>query len=350
MSSLQTLGLALVVSILAAAGLRAEPDHGVILVYHHVSTDTPASTSVTPAQFDAHLQALEEGEYRVWPLPRLLSAIFDQTESVPEDVVVITFDDAYESVFTTARPRLNERGWPYSVFVNTGSIDAGHSPYMSWDQLRTLAGEGVTIGNHSEAHGPMSRPQAGESSEAWRQRVRADIAGAHRRLVDELGQAPEIFAYPYGEDSPELAEIVAERYRFALAQRSGPIGPLTNPLSMPRFPMATGFASLDRLTLAIDTLPLPVRRVETAEPAPNGAIDWIRLTVDPGGFRAEQLACFSGSGEALPVSFEPGEVLVFQIDVSDVGQPGRNKINCTAPERAAMGKFYWYSNQWKIKF
>jgi hypothetical protein len=112
--------------------------------------------------------------------------------------------------------------------------------------------------------------------------------------------------------------------------------------------MATGFASLDRLTLAIDTLPLPVRRVETSEPAPNGAIDWIRLTVDPGGFRAEQLACFSGGGEALPVSFEPGEVLVFLIDVLRVGQPGRNKVNCTAPTQDGTAAFYWYSFLWKV--
>jgi len=344
-------GLAWVLALslmIQTAGLRAESDHAVILVYHHVSTDTPASTSVTPEQFEQHLEFLDDGGYRVWPLPRVLSAIFDQTEAVPDNVVAITFDDAYESVFTTARPLLETRGWPYSVFVNTDSIDAGHSPYMSWDQLRTLAGEGVTIGNHSAAHGHMSRPQADESVGDWRERIRADITKSHQRLTEEIGEIADIFAYPYGEDSPELAEIVAQRYRFALAQRSGPIGPLTNPRSMPRFPMATGFASLDRLALAVDTRPLPVRKVETSKPAPNGDIDWIRLTVESGAFQESQLACYSGGGDALTVSLEPDEVIGMRIEVSGIGVSRQNKINCTAPDLVGSGGFYWHSHQWLV--
>jgi len=106
--------------------------------------------------------------------------------------------------------------------------------------------------------------------------------------------------------------------------------------------MASCFASLDRLGLAIDTSPRLVRRVEAPEPAPNGDIDWIRLTVDPGGIRADQLACFSARREALPVSFEPGAALVFKIDVSYVGRPGRNKINCTAQASKGGRVFRWF--------
>ena len=44
----------------------------VILQYHHVSADTPSSTSVTPAEFKAQLQHLKDQKLKVVPLDRLI--------------------------------------------------------------------------------------------------------------------------------------------------------------------------------------------------------------------------------------------------------------------------------------
>jgi len=339
----------LVWAALSPATLNADTDHAVILLYHHISNDTPASTSVTPAQFEQHLEFLESGGYRIWPLPRVLSAVFESSEPLPGGVVAITFDDAYETVFSEARPRLKSRGWPYSVFVNTDAIDAGHSPYLDWNALRTLHDEGVTLGNHSAAHGHMATPRPDESLPTWRARVSADIDRAHGRLEGEIGVEPEVFAYPYGEDSPALAEIVEKRYRWALAQRSGPVGPRINPLSIPRFPLATGFASLDRLELAARSRPLPIQGLETGASGGRGDIDWLRLTVAPGRYRSGQLSCFSGSGDSLAIETESGESLRIRVDVDGIGRAGRNKVNCTAPASDGSGEFYWYSFQWRIE-
>ena len=335
-------------------GGQAATPHGVILLYHHVSDETPASTSVTPAQFSSHLDYLAEYGYRVWPLERLLDAVLRGTEAVPADVVAITFDDAYESVFTEARPRLAERGWPYTVFVNTDAIDAGHSPYMDWAQIRTLHESGVAIENHSAAHGHMSRPAEGESPNAWQSRVAGDVASARARIADETGRAPTLFAYPYGEDSDALAEIVDQAHAYALAQRSGPVGVLSDPLSVPRFPMATGFASLERLELAVRSRPLPVTSTKETrdEGGREGDIRAIELTLgmpsESQGFRAGQLNCFAASGRRLDTAIEGDDPLVFRVDVHGVGAPGRNKINCTAPAVDGSGDFFWYSRQWLV--
>jgi peptidoglycan/xylan/chitin deacetylase (PgdA/CDA1 family) len=322
--------------------------HAVILLYHHVAVDTPASTSVTPERFEAHLDWLAREQYRVWPLERLLAAVIDGAEPVPEDVVAITFDDAYESVHDAAAPRLAARGWPYTVFVNTDAIDAGHAPYMGWAQLRELAGRGAEIGNHSAAHGHMARPRDDESRAAWRERIRADIGRSHERIAEEIGREPGVFAYPYGEDSPELAELVGERYPWALVQRSGAAGPLTDPLAVPRFPMATGFASLDRLALAARSRPLPVRDVETGGRGERGDLAWIRLTLAADGFSVARLACFSAGGDALDLDVESGPPDRVRIDVAGIGRPGRNKVNCTAPADDGSGTFYWYAHQWLV--
>jgi hypothetical protein len=39
--------------------------HGVILAYHHVSTDTPPSTSISPEDFEKHLHYLKENDFNV---------------------------------------------------------------------------------------------------------------------------------------------------------------------------------------------------------------------------------------------------------------------------------------------
>lgn len=323
--------------------------HAVILLYHHVSRDTPASTSVTPQRFDEHLEFLDAGGYRVWPLQRVLAAVYDGAEALPPDVVVITFDDAYESVLAEAHPRLASRGWPYTIFVNTDAVDAGHSPYLSWDELRGLAEDGAAIGNHSAAHGHMAAPRGDESRAEWQARVDADLARAQRRIREEIGSPPQVFAYPYGEDSPALAERVGDDYRFALVQRSGAIGPGTDPLAIPRFPMATGFSTIDRLELAVRSRPLPVDGTETRTTGDRGDIEWLRLRLGEGGFRLDALGCFSGGGDRLPVEVRSSDPTVVGIDVAGVGRAGRNKVNCTSPAADGSGDFYWYSFQWLVE-
>lgn len=50
-------------------------DSAVVLQYHHVSADTPASTSVSPEQFERHLEYLAENGFNVRPLERAIMAL-----------------------------------------------------------------------------------------------------------------------------------------------------------------------------------------------------------------------------------------------------------------------------------
>jgi hypothetical protein len=45
----------------------------VILLYHHVAEDTPPSTSISPANFDAHLAYLRDNDFNVIALDRICS-------------------------------------------------------------------------------------------------------------------------------------------------------------------------------------------------------------------------------------------------------------------------------------
>src|SRR5690625_7208849 len=81
---MRALVLAALLLPLVSAG--TEP-HAVVLLYHHVDDSTPASTSVSPQVFEQHLDWLEEHDYEVWPLERLVRAFVDGAEETPNRVV-----------------------------------------------------------------------------------------------------------------------------------------------------------------------------------------------------------------------------------------------------------------------
>lgn len=339
-----TFGLLL---ILAVTGC-ARADHAVVLLYHHVSEQTPASTSVTPKQFESHLDYLEDHGFEVWPLARVLETLLEEEGKVPDNVVAITFDDAYESVYDEALPRLARRDWPFTVFVNTDAVDAGHEPYLDWARLRELHEKGVAIENHSATHGHLIKREPDESKGDWRKRVGDDIEKAHERIEAEIGRAPRLFAYPYGEDSTALAEIVGEFYDHALVQRSGAAGTHTDPLAVPRFPMATGFDDMDRFAMAVNARALPVGKVDP-DPSGDGVREPLRrlqLSLIDNGYRKGGISCFSGAGKQLDIELVEGDPDSIHINVGGYGAPGRNKINCTAPAADGSGAFYWYAYQW----
>ena len=325
------------------AGAPAPPgDHAVILLYHHVSEDTPPSTSVTPGTFENHLDYL--ADYDVVPLEQIVRAIGGEGP-LPPDAVAITFDDAYESVYTEALPRLEERGWPFTVFASTDYIDGNYGGYMTWEQLRDAERRGATVGNHSRSHRHLVRRDAGESATDWRQRIAADLRHAQARLEEELDSPLRYFAYPYGEFDRELEAVVAELGFVAFGQQSGPVGPSSDRRHLPRFPVATAYADLDSLGDKLDSRPLPVRvlapdgRVLAADAGPPA----LRLELPPGPYDRERLRCYVSGQEPARIDWRGDQAV---IRARAPLAPGRSKFNCTVPARDEAGVYYWYSYLW----
>ena len=90
----------------------------VVLQYHHISTETPASTSTSPEWFARHLNYLDEAGFDVVPLTELVEAL-RAGEPLPDKTAAITFDDGYLNNIERALPILEERGLPATVFMGT---------------------------------------------------------------------------------------------------------------------------------------------------------------------------------------------------------------------------------------
>ncbi len=88
--------------ILHPAPVQAQSNQAasaVILQYHHVSSTTPPSTSISPADFRVHMEYLRDNGFTVLRLEEVVAALQDAA-SLPDKTAVITFDDGYLSVYT----------------------------------------------------------------------------------------------------------------------------------------------------------------------------------------------------------------------------------------------------------
>ena len=106
-----------------------------ILLYHRVaSLDVdPWSLAVTPAHFEEHLDVLRR-HWAVVPLTELVALVI--RGRVPRRTVAVTFDDGYADNLLVAKPALERRGVPATVFITSGSVGAGREFW--WDELEAV--------------------------------------------------------------------------------------------------------------------------------------------------------------------------------------------------------------------
>jgi peptidoglycan/xylan/chitin deacetylase (PgdA/CDA1 family) len=318
----------------------------VILQYHHVSADTPGSTSVTPAAFKAQLQHLKDQKFKVVPLDRLIGQL-QRGETLADDEVAITFDDGFANVFTTARPLLKQFGYPYTMFLSPALIDQRQGPVLTWQQVKTMQQEGVIIANHSSYHHRLAVPQPGENKAQWRERVKADILLAETQLEQQLGVKRKWLAYPYGDFSAELEQLVAELGFIGIGQQSGAIGPGVSLTRLPRYPSSSQFAALQHFMPKLKTLALPVTDYSKADPVSHVNPPTLQLTVNTSDFATDRLQCFF-NGKAIPLQIiaQQGQQLTFSTKADAPLKLAHNRYNCTAPSQQKKGYFYWFSQPW----
>ncbi|WP_019029282.1 polysaccharide deacetylase family protein [Colwellia piezophila] len=323
----------------------------VILQYHHVSDSTPASTSISPKQFEVHLQYLKDKNFTVVPLSELIEAIKKQ-QPLPDKSVAITFDDAYIDVLTQAKPILDKFGFPYTIYVNPGIINRNDnkqsSPYMSWIQLKTLADEGVIIANHGFEHDSMTRITNGLTQEAWLKKQTDLLLKAEAMIKDNTGQSWRYYAYPYGEYDMAVQAWAKENDFVAFSQQSGAIDLSTDLTSVPRFPASQPYDKISGLRDKLNSLAFDIRlegdQGETIFKYQEAKS--ITFAIETGDFYKSALNCYiSGLGKQK-ITWNDDKS--FSITFSKDLPVGRVRANCTAASISKPGRYYWYSKPWFI--
>lgn len=323
----------------AMAESFAAQDGAVIIMYHRFGENRYPSTNIALDQFEAHLEEIANGSYTVLPLPDIIAA-FRRREPLPTRTIGISIDDAFLSVYTEAWPRLRKAGLPFTLFIATDPVDNNRSDYMTWDQIRELASSGVTIGSQTAGHPHMPDLTAAQNA--------SEIAKANRRFRDEIGSAPTLFAYPYGEHGTAQAKVVQDAgFVAAFGQHSGVAHAEEDLFGLPRFAMNEAFGSIKRFRLAANALPLPVRDITPLDtilsPAENPPSFGFTLSDALRGGRG--LGCYASNQSGNAKIERLGDRRI-EVRIEAPFKPGRGRINCTMPGKD--GRWRWFGRQFYI--
>lgn len=342
------LSIGLSAPLLAENERPADRHHATILMYHHVSRSTPPSTSVSPERFIEHLDLLERDGFKIWPLDQVMDHLLNG-QPLPDRVAVLTFDDAYASVFEKAMPIMQARELPFTIFVNAEPIERRHPLYMSWAQLREAQEIGGLIANHTLTHPHMHRRLEGETDAEWETRIRHEIEENQRLIETHTGPAPKYLAYPYGEYDPALEALVESMGYLAFGQQSGAASRYTRWTAIPRWAANGIYSNPDTLRTKLHALPFPIVSENPVSSVLDGTDrrPGLVLTLEPGDYSLRTLTCYGPGSRVLPIStrtLDNGQ-LEITVDTNHNLNTGRPRYNCTARHQSE-NRFFWFSRQW----
>ena len=138
-----------------------------------------------------------------------------------KNLIVCTFDDAYENVFRNARPVMNAHNFSATVFVCPDLIgksnDWNHRDevvrfHMNKDMLLQLQNDGWEIGSHGLGHYNLLRLSQLE--------LEACLGNSKDILSADFADVKS-FCYPYGEHKEFIRNMVSKFYEVAFSVSVG---------------------------------------------------------------------------------------------------------------------------------
>ena len=210
-----------------------------ILMYHRIAVlagDEPAVTvglTVDPGEFTLQMQWLKDSGFTSITQMQLYDAL-ELGKPLPPKPVLITFDDGYRGVATTAAPIMTRVGMVGTAYVITDRIaqlKKTAPTWLTWPQLRTLEQRGWDIGSHTVSHTEIPHMSAADALKTLR--------GSRFTLEKHLGHPVQWFCYPAGAvNAAAVAEVKEAGYVLATTTQSGVDHSATNPLELSRIRIA----------------------------------------------------------------------------------------------------------------
>ena len=213
-----------------------------ILMYHQIDEPPPRGTSlrglvVAPSSFSWQMRILRLLGYRGLSMRDLEPYLQGEKDG---KVVGITFDDGYQNNLRNALPILKKYGFTATCYGVSGLIggtnawDKGkiaEKPLMTSQEWQAWHQAGMDVGSHTRTHARL--PELTEES------ARQEISASKRELEEAIGCEVRHFCYPYGEYTPEHAQMAREvGYTTATTTERGRVHPATDPYRLKRIMVA----------------------------------------------------------------------------------------------------------------
>ena len=189
-----------------------------VLMYHNITENYSASTdgaNITPKRFEEQMTGILERGYT----PIFVADYYNSVERgkpLPENPIIVTFDDGYLSNYKIAFPILKKLNIPATIFIVTATVGATAesgrvgTSHFTWEQAKEMQQSGIIdIHSHSHTHRDMTSLSPAQLQEELR---------LSRYLIEKnLGKNCYVFSYPFGkynETTSRLARMAGYRMQI----------------------------------------------------------------------------------------------------------------------------------------
>ena len=201
-------------------------------MYHYISAPPAGADrlrldlSVAPEDFAAQMRWLAEHNYHSITLTDLYYYLAVGAP-LPDNPMVLTFDDGYVDHYQNAFPILQQHHFVGTFFVLAGPADAASPRYMTWDMIAEMSQAGMDIEAHGRDHVDMRRRPDDY--------LYFQIVGARQAIEAHTGKPAPFYAYPSGQYDPHLLRFL-DQYDFwmAVTTKAGGTHTLDRPLELTR--------------------------------------------------------------------------------------------------------------------
>jgi peptidoglycan/xylan/chitin deacetylase (PgdA/CDA1 family) len=226
--------LMLVLSIYYLGGKTTHYSNGVsILIYHHIDDQGQGGDTISTSLFKQDLEYLKNEGFSFISYQQFKR--FLAGAPIPDNAVLVTFDDAYESYYKQAYPILKSMSVPSVQFVITNELNnpkAGITPYLSREEILSMTKDRELVEMQSHTNN-LHRKQNNnayltnrliingkeETDKEFEQRVVSDLQTSVAMLKPLQAYPVDSFAYPYGIYSDSAINFVKQagiRYAFTV--------------------------------------------------------------------------------------------------------------------------------------
>jgi peptidoglycan-N-acetylglucosamine deacetylase len=192
---------------------------------------------------------------------------------VPDKLVVLTFDDAVRSHYTTVAPLLERYGFGATFFVTEFPQPpfSDTTLYMTWTQMGDLSRRGFEVANHTWKHSHVDRID--------RARLVEEVRYIEQKLASVGAPRPISFAYPAYVTTADAARTLRELgYVFARTGGSRAYDPAhDDPMLVPSW--TTGEKNRDEILRAFGEARDGRIVVLTIHGVPDTAHPWVDTPV-----------------------------------------------------------------------
>ncbi|MDR6549485.1 polysaccharide deacetylase family protein [Paenibacillus qinlingensis] len=222
-----------------------------VLVYHHIDENEQSSVTITPKLFQRQLVSLQRKGFQFITLDEFKD-FKSKGKAVPDNALLVTFDDGYESFYTYAYPILQKLHIPAVNFVITKDLEDPKRPKLaslSKDEIRLMRSENSYIdfqGHSDELHAMRDgKPMLSnkilnkgtlETDDEFKIRVVQDTRNCMAKLKAlQASKEVDAYAYPYGSyDGTTISYLQEAGVRYAFTTKSGIASDWTDPMQIPR--------------------------------------------------------------------------------------------------------------------